>query len=230
MKPETPQLSRKQIDAELPDRLVDSLRDLIGAQRSRQLFRDRLVHVLTRYEVYNAATKTATRNEYRKQLSKLQEKAQGFLVAIRALHPEVRQTLNGHLDTMTWESRFEGFDLFDEKSVWPDDDSSFELAEEATKKIIESCHGEIGFLNSTKGAKKMSANPALDQLLIDLAALYETETDNPAKSHCYYTDIDGGYGGPFFKMAQTVLDEFVRVPLTSESALGNRIKRLLADD
>ena len=126
---ETPQVSRKQIDAELPDRLVDSLRDLIGAQRSRQLFRDRLVHVLTRYEVYKAATKTATRNEYRKQLSNLQEKAQGFLVAIRALHPEVRQTLNGHLDTMTWESRFEGFDLLDEKSVWPDDDSGFELAE-----------------------------------------------------------------------------------------------------
>jgi len=53
-------------------------------------------------------------------------------------------------------------------------------------------------------------------------------TDFSAKSHCYYTDIDECYAGPFFEMAKVVLDFYAPNSYVSEIALGKRIQRVLS--
>lgn len=221
---------RDEVNADLSDELVARVRDLIGAQRTETLFRDRLVHILTRYEVYLAGTKTTTRNEVRKQISSLQKKAQGLLHVLEALQPEIRQSLEGRLNALTEDNRWEGFDFFDTNQPLPQDDNSLQLAKSACGNIVEACFLELELLEETRTSKRGSRNPALDQLLIDLAALYETETGHLARSQCYRDETsEDGYGGRFYCMAKAVLDEVVQGSYETPAALGIRILRLLTD-
>lgn len=221
---------RDQVKAGLSDALIEWLYEHLESQRDPDAFRDRLVHLLTRYEHYLAGTKTATRNDYRKQISTLQSKAQGLLTALDDLHPEIRQSLEGQFNELTHDTRWTGVDVFDLDQPLPDDDDSLQQATTATRRIIDACRLEIEFLEGTRGAKKGSRNPALDQLIIDLAALYETETGLAARSHCYRDETsENDYNGKFFCMVKLVLDSYAPKSYETPAALGIRILRTLTD-
>ncbi|MCK8462839.1 hypothetical protein MUY35_03130 [Aliiroseovarius sp. S1339] len=223
--------SREEIAERVSDEIVDRLHQLIEGQREIHLFKDRLVHFLTRYERYLANTPQVTRKERRTQVSRLRDKTSGFLSALTELHDQVVRDINTQLDHITHDDRWEGFDFFNKDQDLPPTDETLEQAKLACERILEVCHGELDHLNSTKGVKKGSLNPSLDQMLIDLAALYETETGHSARSHCYRDETaKDEFNGKFFLMAKAFLDEFVPGSFGTPIALGNRINRVLRRD
>lgn len=219
---------REEVNDNLSSELVERLRNLIGPLRDEEIFRDRLVHILTRYRRYLAVAKTVMRKERRKQFSTLLSKAQGFLIAVDALHPEVRQSLETVLDAQTLDERWEGFDFFDLEQPVPSHDDSLDQMQSLTRNIIEACHMELKLLDESKSEKRGSRKPSLDQLLIDLVELFEAETGQPAVSSCYRDETsEDGYNGKFFNMTKTLLDEIDPGSYDTSAALGIRILRLI---
>lgn len=223
--------TRDEVEADLSENLVVMVRQQIGACGDAVQFRNRLVHILTRYEVYLAGTKVVPRNEQRKQLTKLHDKSVAFLTALDGLHPEVRGVIQSALSQYFFKEQLNKFSIWDDRLSLDAEDSSIEDTEISVKKIIKACCAELDFLEKTKGAKKKSKSPALDQLLIDLAALYEAETGRSAKAQCYRDEVsEGGYSGKFFFMAKSVLDDYDPKGYSTPGALGIRIQRVLLDD
>lgn len=221
---------REKVAAKVSDEVVERLHQLIEAHRDTSLFKDRLVHFLIRYERYLANTPDVTRKERCAQITRLHDKASGFLTALGDLHEEVEGDINSHLNELTHDDRWEGFDVFDVEQNLPPDDDTIQVAKLACEKIREACMVELNHLYETKGAKKGSMNPSLDQIIIDLAALYETETGYSAKSHCYRdVTVVGEFNGKFFLMAKVFLEEFAPDALSTPIALGKRIHRVLQD-
>ena len=73
-------------------------------------------------------------------------------------------------------------------------------------------------------------NPSLDQLIADLAALYEAETGYSASSHCYRdVTVEDEFNGKFFLMTKVFLEELAPNILSTPIALGKRIHRVLQD-
>ncbi len=219
-------MSRGEIHASLTDDLIEQLRALIGAQREVDLFRDRLVHILTRYEIYAVHAHATRKNDRRNQLTKLRDKAAAFMAALDTLNKDVKGGVQGSLETIT-PDKWENWTL---NEPLPKDDPSLEQGALAAARIKQASSRELEILDASKGEKKTSKHLGLDQLLIDLASLYEAETDKTARSQCYYSDFDENYTGPFFEMALTVLNAHAAGAYSSSSALGKRIGRVLADD
>ncbi|NDW54254.1 hypothetical protein [Aliiroseovarius sp. PrR006] len=220
--------TREEIAATVPDELVERLHQLIEGQRETYLFKDRLVHFLIRYERYLANTPKVTRKERRAQVSRLRDKTSGFLNALADLHDDVESDIKFQLNELTHEERWEGFDFFDSDQGLPPDDETLEQVRLTCERILEVCQDEIDHLDTTKGVKKGSLNPSLDQMLIDLAALYETETGHSAKSHCYRDEtVEDEFNGKFFQMSKAFLEEFAPDSFSTPVALGRRIDRVL---
>lgn len=219
---------REEIAARVSDAFVQNLHQLIEAQCDTSQFKDRLVHFLVRYERYLASTPAVTRNERRVQISRLHDKASGFLIALGNLHPEIVGRISAQLNELTHQGRWEGFDVFDLEQSLPPDDDTLHVARLACERIRQACKLELDFLDATKGAPKGSTNPSLDQIIIDLAALYEIETGNSAMSHCYRdATVEDEFNGKFFLMTKVFLEECAPDLVTTPIALGKRIHRVL---
>ncbi|MHA6266578.1 hypothetical protein ACXYMP_06905 [Aliiroseovarius sp. CAU 1755] len=222
--------SREKIAERVSDEIVDRLHQLIEGQREIHLFKDRLVHFLTRYERYLANTPQVTRKERRTQVSRLRDKTSGFLSALAELHDEVIRDFDTQLDHLTHDERWEGFDFLNKDQDLPSGDETLKQARVACERILEVCRGELDRLDTTKGARKGSLNPSLDQMLVDLAALYETETGHSARSHCYRDETaKDEFNGRFFLLAKALLDEFVPGSFGTPIALGRRINQVLQE-
>jgi hypothetical protein len=221
---------REEIAASVSDAFVQNLHQLIEAQCDTSHLKDRLVHFLVRYERYVANTPTVTRNERRVQISRLHDKASGFLMALENLHPEIIGGISAQLNNLTLDERWENFDSFDPERRLPPDDDTLKAAKLACERIRKACKLELDLLQATKGAPKGSMNPSLDQIITDLAALYEIETGNSAMSHCYRdATVEDEFNGKFFLMTKVFLEEFAPDLVTTPIALGKRIHRVLQD-
>lgn len=237
-----PMSPREIVDATLSEESVENLRAIIGAKREAHLFRERLITFLLRYQNYLAGTPTLMRKERRAQLSRLYDRTEKFLSALSELHPEIKSDLQPTLNYKPFEEDgiervFISFEDGEErinfteaflKELEEEDTDHLKDAQVLGSKILNACTVQLEVLEESKGAKKGSSNPSLDQMIIDLAALYETETDHSALSHCYRDDIvEDGYSGKFFVMTKTFLDEFLPEIVSSPVALGKRIERIL---
>ncbi|NIY79488.1 hypothetical protein HCZ23_08385 [Celeribacter sp. HF31] len=221
---------RGEVEADLSEDLIASLHAVIGAEAELAQFRSDLVRILTRYELYRETTNTTPKKERRAQLTKLRDKASQLIEAMDALAPDVTRALDTNLAAVTEERRWEGWSLDSDEPV-PNDDQSVADAQRAAENIITACQMELDLFAETKGAKKGSANPALDQLLSDLAELYEIETGSAAKSQCYRDETAADeFNGKFFHMAQAILDDYAPESFSTPVALGRRIQRVLAED
>lgn len=220
---------RGEVEADLSEDLVASLHAVIGAEAELAQFRSDLVRVLTRYELNRETTISTPKKERRAQLTKLRDKASQLIEAMNALAPDVTRALDTNLSAVTEETRWDGWS-FDSDEPVPGDDQSVADAQHAAENIIAACQMELDLFTKTKGEKKGSANPALDQLLSDLAALFEDETDRFAHSQCYRDDLCAdGYNGAFFAMAKQLLDGYAPRSYGTPAALGIRILRVLKE-
>ncbi|MYM55192.1 hypothetical protein [Thalassovita mangrovi] len=221
---------REEVEDSLPSELVEALHTSMGAQRPIDRFSNDLIRLLTRYERYQVAFHATPKKERRAQLTKLRDKASQFIDAVNALSQDVSRAVETNLVAVTYDPSNEVWS-FESDEPFPDDDQSIADAQEAAENIIAACQMELDLFDETKGAKRTSSKPALDQLLCDLAALYETETKRPAKSQCYRDELtEEGYNGAFFTMAKLLLDSYEPRSYGTPEALGIRILRVLADD
>lgn len=220
---------REEVEADLPDELVERFHGIIAAPRDPSQFRERLVHILTRYELYSVNAKATRKNDRRKQFTKLHDKASEFLKALDALGPDVVCSLEGALEAVTAD-KWDKWSFESDDSPVPEDDYSLEQARVAATRIMHACQVELDVLDATKGQGKKSGSPALEQFLIDLGALYESQTGCSAKSHCYRDETsEDEYNGKFFILAKAILDAYAPKSYATPAALGIRIVRLLAD-
>lgn len=221
---------REEVNADLTSELVERLRQIMASQRPEGVFRTRLVTILMHYERLSIGKVELTRNERRKHISKLHTKAHAFLSALGTTHPEIKGTIQTNLNVVTSDARWKGWSLESGAPI-PEDDKSLEEAKTTARNILAACQIELDLLEETKGAKKGSADPALDQLLVDLGAFFETETGLAARSNCYRDpSAEEEYGGKFFHATKMILDEYARGGYGTPAALGIRILRVLKED
>ena len=213
---------------------LDFVEELLGngidAQRV-SLIRDRLITFVLRYDRVDAHAPTITRKDRQLQVRSLQTKAVGLASAIRNLHRETEKEIQNYLEGMTTESRWEGFDFSDLDQEIPKDDETLEGALQSCDLIVQACQISLDQIEQSKGTGKKSAKLALDQLILDLAALYETETGVSAKSQCYRSESSADeFSGQFFVMAKRFLDHMLPHSYGTPVALGRRIERVLSYD
>lgn len=220
---------REEVDADLDDDLVNALHASLNAQSDETIFRNNLVRVLTRYELYREHTVITPKKERQSQISKLKAKASQMIEVIDSLAPDVEQTLETGLSAVTEETRWAGWE-FDSDEPVPADHMSLRDTRNTAENIVSACELELEHLAETKGRIKGSTNPALDQLLINLAAIFEAETGRAAQSQCYRDDhVDELYNGAFFVMVKRLLDSYAPRNYDTPGALGIRILRVLQD-
>ena len=221
---------REEVEAHLQADLVEALYASIGGQSAFEQFRRDLVRLLTRYELYREAAKGTPRKERRAQVAKLRDKASAFVDAIDALSSDVVADVETQLMEVNHETRLAGW-TFESGDPFPDGEESIATARQAADDILTACQIVMGIFEEAKGAKKGSENPALDQLLSDLAALFEAGTGRSAQSQCYRDDIaEDGYNGAFFVMVKRLLDSYAPKSYGTPAALGIRILRVLKED
>ncbi len=219
--------AREEIEAKLSDPLCERLRQLIGAKRDARLFRDRLVTILCRHDRLLVTMSRRPKKEFRTTIAALSNQTERFLRAINGLSPDVTRELDCSLNAVTHETRWEGW-TFESDAPVPADDTSLEDARMLAHSILAACGMQMSILDQTKGAKRSSANPSLDQLIDDLAVLFETETGRMGETQCYREDAkEEGYNGAFFHMTKCLLDEFAPQRYATPAALGIRIQRVL---
>ena len=220
---------REEVDADLEDDLVNALHASLNAQSDETIFLNNLVRVLTRYKLYREHTVITPKKERQSQVAKLKAKASQMIEAIDSLAPDIEQTLETGLSAVTGEARWAGWS-FDRDEPVPADDRSLMDARNAAENIVSVCELELAHLAETKGRIKGSANPALDQLLTDLAAIFEAETGRSAQSQCYRDDdVDEQYNGAFFVSVKRLLDSYAPRIYDTPAALGIRILRVQQD-
>lgn len=223
-------ISREEIDAKLSDTLVENLRQLISAKRDASLFRDRLVHVLYRYERIKSGACNTPRKERRAEIAKLYRTTEKFVKVLNQLPQDAIRSLSSGMAVLADSEGFEAVSL-EQRLPEPGEDTSLQDAEAAARNILAACQMELDYFNITKGAKKGSAKPALDQLIIDLAALYETETGNDANSHSYRdVTVEDEFNGKFYQMTKALLDCSAPEDFGTPIALGRRIAGVLAEE
>ncbi|MBU2982142.1 hypothetical protein KO498_09995 [Lentibacter algarum] len=89
---------------------------------------------------------------------------------------------------------------------------------------------ELDKINRQPAVKDRSLGSSLNQLLVQLAAIFEQYNSISAKSACYYDAESEGYKGRFYDFALEFLDACSPDSYFSHVALGKRICRILAKD
>lgn len=219
-------IQRYDVEQKITPEMVSKVHALLGANTDIEVLRVRLIHILTRYERYSAYDNPTTRNDKRKQITRMRDASASLLKAIDGLDGDVRSSIESALEEVTL-AKWENWSFESDKPI-PEKDKSLEQGGLAASRLLQACNSEFADLEETKGQTKKSTETSLNQLLIDLEGIYEHWTDFSAKSHCYYTDIDECYAGPFFEMAKVVLDFYAPNSYVSEIALGKRIQRVLS--
>lgn len=191
------------------------------------LFHDRLVHILTRFETYHLRKPQVTQKERGKQLTNVKDKAEKLLAALNALHPEVTQSLDVTSHGIRQNKIWEEFDVFDEAAPEIGEDDCASSCVTAVSDVIASCSEELSQFEGTKGSKRSSDNPERDQLISDLADLYETESGLDQAANYRSPTAEAGYEGGLFLLTKSLLDAYAPRSYSSAEALGKRIERIL---
>lgn len=219
---------REEVDADLEDELVETLHTMIAAKMDFDIFRKRLVHILHRFERYEMGKSQISRKERGKQIKKLASTTKRFLDALEELHPSVADSIDFGCNTL--KTRKDARDIYVLDPGFPEFlENGFILsAKDELRDILKVCDQELEMMEATKGAKRTSSVPGLDQLVSDAYALYETETGYPERTAIYRSPgAPDGYQGLFFSMMQTLLNGYAGKRFKTGEALGKRIERFL---
>ncbi|AML50930.1 hypothetical protein [Falsihalocynthiibacter arcticus] len=218
--------TRAEIAALVSPEFVAGLRDLIGSRVSDDQMQSRLIHILTRFEIYAVHAARTVRKTRKLQLTQLRDKAQAFLTALSEMDEDVLDDVDAALNRKPIEA-LESVSFEDE---WPEEDQSIPTSQIAASRIIDACRDELTNLAASDGQTRHNANMHLDQPLLDLEALFESETGKKARSACYYVDIEEDFTGSFMEMTVQVIQRFHPDMSQTRIALGTRIRRVLKDD
>ena len=159
-----------------------------------------------------------TRKERGKQLANVKDKADKLLAARNALHPQVAQSLDvtshGSLQNKIWEE----FDVFDEAAPKISEDDCISNCVTAVPDVMTACSGELSQL---EGTKRTSDNPARDQLISDLADLYETESGLDQAANYRSPTAEDGYEGGLFLLTISLLNAYAPRSLNRSGFIGD---------
>ena len=221
---------RKEVDADLEDDLVKMLHTMIAAKVDVDQFRARLVQILTRFESYELSKQQVPRKERGKQLKKLASTTQKLLEAVGELHPYVTDIVDGMCHSLKFDRASEVFHVLDVEFPDIPEAGFVSAAKDDLTDILKACERELEIMEATKGEKRKSSVPGLNQLISDAYTLYETETGYPERSAIYRSpSADDDYEGLFFTMMKTLLDGYAGKRFATGEALGKRIERILKE-
>ncbi|MCW8842186.1 MAG: hypothetical protein OQK00_02100 [Rhodobacteraceae bacterium] len=221
---------REEVDADLDDDLVERLHTMIAAKMDFDIFRMRLVHILNRFERYEMGKPQVTRKERSKQINKLSNTAQKFLEAVEELHPSVTNSIDMRCGTLKFLKAAQDMYVLDPDFPEISEDGFISSAKDELCDLLKACEHELEGMEATKGTKRKSSVPGLNQLISDAYTLYETETGYPERSAIYRSPTaTDDYEGLFFTMMKTLLDGYAGKRFATGAALGKRIERILKE-
>ena len=219
---------RDEVEADLSEDLSQRLHALIDARTDPTLFRERLVHILTRYETYALRKPKVTRKERKKQLAHLKDKAEKLLTAANELHPQIEEALDHTISSNRLSKHWDEFGVLNPDAPPLSDDDCFADCTTAISELISACDHELRVLEETKGGGRKSSNPDVDQLISDLSDLYETESQLE-KSPIYPSETsEDGFEGGLYLLTKVLLKEYAPNKYAHcADGLGDRIRRVL---
>ncbi len=163
-------------------------------------------------------------------MKKLASTTQKFLEAVGELHPSVTDTIDGVCHSLKFDRASEVFHVLDVEFPDIPEDGFVSAAKDELNDILKACEYELEIMDATKGGKRKSSVPGLNQLISDTYSLYETETGYPERPAIYRSPtVTDEYDGLFFTMMKTLLDGYARKRFATGEALGKRIERILKE-
>lgn len=221
---------RQAVSKALSQALVQRLYSQAEMNSDIESFRERLVHILYRYERNRPRRPRSTRKTHRTDLERLEKALVRLMDMIDIAHQDTLTGIGGQLADQDLEKQshlpLEEM-RFQEFGPWAETTESFENRYTAIAQLLRAIKHELSAQKTFTGSRRSSSNPALDQLIIDLAATYEIGTGKTPASHCYYIPSIDTYGGGFFEFTITLLESHASDSFFSRLALGKRIQRVL---
>ncbi|EKE73255.1 hypothetical protein [Celeribacter baekdonensis] len=220
---------RQEVEADLTEDLSQRLHKLIDARTDLGLFRERLIHILTRYETYEIRKPKVTRKARKSQIENLKDKAEKFLAAASALHPQTEQSIDHSIGSEKLRAHWHKFGVLNLDAPDVSESDGMSDCTNAVSEVIAACDDELRQLDETKGEGRKSSNPEVDQLISDLADIYATESQL-GKSPIYPSETsEDGYEGGLYLLTKVLLQEYAPTNYAScADGLGQRIRRVLS--
>lgn len=218
---------REEVEADFPTSISAEIAKNIGYKSDPQFLHSDIIRNLIRYELEKERQRVMTKSAQRKSLMKLHGSARQFLNALDNLPVDILKIVRGNLKALTEQKRWEGW-TFETNQPIPADDDSLALARACLRNVAAACELELDILEETKGQSKGSRAPALDYLIVNLALLFESNTDLSATSQCYRDQTsEDDYNGKFYNMVKMVMDFYAPRSYGTSAGLGIRIIRTL---
>ncbi|WBL32757.1 hypothetical protein O5O51_13680 [Sinirhodobacter sp. HNIBRBA609] len=217
---------RDVVSAHLPDALLRTLHQLAGGETDFSAFRHRVETIVTRYERNEIMFSHMPKKDKASQLRKLEAAAYKLLSNMDGLATEIQDELSVPLTTIPQEA-WEGWTLDD---PMPEPIDGFEEAMVHVSRILRVTRNSLDQMNAHSATSRLSLNRALDRLIEDWASIYEFGTGTAAISACNYLPMRDEYGGDFFRLMVVFMDAYAPKGYFSEGALGQRIRRVLAEE
>ena len=221
--------SRDSVDNLLQDRTVVDLYGRFLVKSDLSVFRDRLIHILYRFERGALSRHKPSKKEQRAELAKL-EKAASNLVGMS----------ERMLEDLIVEMEFCAFDKFLETSTGINSEQgpvpvpNIEEVKQFTNVLHHAfqqllIEAEQKPMRMEELVPKTTPSP-LDQLIRDVEGTMFGLPCTEDTAACYYDAVSEEYTGHLFEFTKILLDGYNPKTYHSDVALGKRIVRVLTKD
>lgn len=222
---DSPTLDFGQILNLISNELIDELREEFGIMGENEAIRLGLAKALWRYQSAVKNSREKTPNPQNKEIKQLEKSVEKALLAFDRLSSDTQSDLNHEI---LYRDPFNRRFFFPEQlKYWAKNERSCQT----TINKLEQISFAIKKLRITreKGIPiyKRTLNTALDHLIQDLTFDFRQGTNRSLP--CYHNEAGGTYEGKYFEFVVFILNRFASKSYHSKFALGQRIKRAIAE-
>ncbi|KKK97311.1 hypothetical protein LCGC14_2654010 [marine sediment metagenome] len=233
---ESGSVTRSKIDACLPTQAICDLHVEYSAEADLFAFRQRLVHILMRFERGRALSVKPPKKVQRLQLSKFEKKAS----QLNGITEEFRSYI---FESLAFQMEMDAFDdWLENNDFWSDKDPETAPTTKEIERFLERIHRaskqiladlDAKFEASIGGEREVDKGPfrtPLDQLIADIQGTMHGLKRTQNSSACYYDAATDSYRGHLYDFTKKLLDAYDKKAYFSDLALGKRIVRALKKD
>ncbi len=229
-------LSRGDVEERLTEATVQRLFHQFEATTDFYIFRERLVHILYRYECGIFIGSSQPQKEVKKLLNRAARTASKLLNVLDEIDRKTHIELNSQIEFDSYrEWQDQHADIFADRSISA---PTTDEIEQSLKRLIHACQPETAGTDprseTTAGDETDDQKPwnrtALDQLIVDINGTLRHHIGFSGIAGCYYDAVNDDYRGLLFEFTVILLDEYAPKSYFSRGALGKRIVRVLKKD
>ncbi|UXX82213.1 hypothetical protein [Roseovarius pelagicus] len=229
-------IDRSEVSARLSGEVVSKLHDRFSFSTDLGDFRERLVHILSRFERRRSIAHQPLKKVRRKLFMNV-EKATSQLL-------ETPEDLSAYLlENLVYQMKYDALDdwLKSTSSIFDTDPPPSPTLDE-TERFLKLLHRaskqmlvDLDFKPESNPEEEVETNQAysrapLDDLITDVQGTLQHHNSGKNSATCYYNAIKGEYCGALYEFTKLLLDSYAPDSYFSNAALGKRITRVLKKD